>query len=123
MKTKPKTNNYKMENNITYEEYCRISEEFKKLLTELSFNKESGQDRKHLLDDYVDFMAKYPDYYTRQAEQRQEQAVEDISYVVNDAIEKLNERIRSGDCSAERCYAWLTTEKNFYEQTNMVYDC
>ena len=115
---KVKTNNYKMENNITYEEYCRISEEFKKLLTELEFNKESGQDRKHLLDDYVDFMSKYPDYYTRQAEQHQEQADEDISYGINDAIEKLNERIQTGDCSAGRCYAWLNMEKN-----RSSYDC
>ena len=111
-----------MENNITYEEYCRIAEEFKKLLTELEFNKESGQDRKHLIDDYVDFMSKYPDYYTRQAEQNQEQADEDISYVVNDAIEKLNERIQSGDCSAEKCYAWLTKEKNRYEHLDLIHD-
>ena len=41
---------------------------------------------------------------------------------VKDAIEKLNERLQSGDCSAERCYAWLTTEKNHYEQSNMVHD-
>ena len=112
-----------MENNITYEEYCRIIEEFKKLLTELEFNKESGQDRKDLFDDYVDFMSKYPDYYIRQAKQHQEQVDEDINYGVNDAIEKLNDRIQSGDCAAERCYAWLTTEKNFYEQSNMVHDC
>lgn len=112
-----------MENNITYEEYCRISKEFKKLLTELEFNKESGQDRKRLLDDYVDFMSKYPDYYTRQAEQHQEQTDEDISYGVNDAIEKLNEWIQTGDCSAGRCYAWLNMEKNRYEQSNMVHDC
>ena len=111
-----------MENNITYEKYCQISEEFKKLLTELEFNKESSQDRKCLLDDYVEFMSKYPDYYTRQADQHQEQADEDISYVVNDAIEKLNERIQSGDCSAERCYAWLTTEKNHYKDFDLVYD-
>ena len=107
-----------MENKITYEEYCRISEEFKKLLTELEFNKESGQSRKHLLDDYVDFMLKYSDYYTRQAEQHYEQSDEDISYVVNDAIEKLNERIQSEDCSAGRCYAWLNMEKN-----RLSYDC
>ena len=115
---KVKTNNYKMENKITYEEYCRISEEFKKLLTELEFNKESGQDRKCLLDDYVDFMSKYPDYYTRQAKQHQKQTDEDISYGVNDAIEKLNDRIQSGDCSSERCYAWLNMEKN-----RLSYDC
>ena len=107
-----------MDNKITYEEYCRISEEFKKRLTELEFNKESGQDRKHLIDDYVDFMLKHTDYYTRQAEQHQKQADEDINYVVNDAIEKLNERLQSGDCSAERCYAWLTKEKN-----RLSYDC
>ena len=113
-----------MENNITYEEYCRIVEEFKKLLTELEFNKESNQTRKCLLDDYVDFMSKYPDYYTRQAEQHYEQEDEDINYVVNDAIEKLNERLQSGDCSAERCYAWLNMEKNHlqYEQHGMVHD-
>ena len=111
-----------MDNKITYEEYCRISEEFKKRLTELEFNKESGQNRKCLLDDYVEFMSKYPDYYTRQAEQRQEQADEDISYVVNDAIEKLNDRIQSGDCSAERCYAWLTKEKNRYEHLDLIHD-
>ena len=111
-----------MENNITYEEYCRIVEEFKKLLTELEFNKESGQDRKHLIDDYVDFMLKHTDYYTRQADQHQEQADEDISYVVNDAIEKLNERIQSGDCSAEKCYAWLTKEKNRYEHLDLIHD-
>ena len=111
-----------MENNITYEEYCRIVEEFKKLLTELEFNKESNQTRKCLLDDYVDFMSKYPDYYTRQAEQHQKQADEDINYVVNDAIEKLNERIQSGDCSAERCYAWLTKEKNRYEHLDLIHD-
>lgn len=120
---KTKTNNYKMENNISYEEYCQIIEEFKKLLTELEFNKESGQSRKHLLDDYVDFMLKYPDYYTRQTEQQQKQADEDISYVVNDAIEKLNERIQSGDCSAERCYSWLTMEKNHYEDFDLVHNC
>lgn len=112
-----------MDNCITYEEYCQISEEFKKLLTELEFNKESDQDRKHLLDDYVDFMSKYPDYYTRQAEQCHEQADEDISYVVNDAIEKLNDRIQSGDCSAERCYSWLNMEKNRYEDFDLVHDC
>lgn len=112
-----------MENNITYEEYCRISEEFKKRLTELEFNKESGQDRKRLLDDYVAFMLKHTDYYTRQAEHHQEQTDEDISYGVNDAIEKLNERIQSGDCSTGRCYAWLNMEKNCYEQSNMVHDC
>ena len=112
-----------MENNITYEEYCRIVEEFKKLLTELEFNKESGQDRKCLLDDYAEFMSKYPDYYTRQAEQHQKQADEDINYVVNDAIEKLNERLQSGDCSAERCYAWLTKEKNYYDHLDLVNDC
>ena len=111
-----------MENNITYEEYCRIIEEFKKLLTELSFNKESGQDRKCLLDDYVDFISKYPDYYIRQAEQHREQEDEDISYVVNDAIEKLNERIQTGDCSAERCYAWLTKEKNYYDHLDLVHN-
>ena len=111
-----------MENNITYEEYCRIVEEVKKLLTELSFNKESVQDRKHLLDDYVNFMLKYPDYYTRQAEQYQKQEDEDISYVVNDGIEKLNERIQSGDCSAEGCYAWLTKEKNRYEHLDLIHD-
>ena len=111
-----------MENNITYEEYCQISEEFKKLLTELSFNKESNQARKCLLDDYVAFMLKHTDYYTRQAEQNQEQADEDISYVVNDAIEKLNERIQSGDCSAEGCYAWLTKEKNRYEHLDLIHD-
>ena len=111
-----------MDNKITYQEYCRISEEFKKRLTELEFNKESGQDRKHLIDDYVDFMLKHTDYYTRQADQHQEQADEDISYVVNDAIEKLNERIQSGDCSAEKCYAWLTKEKNRYEHLDLIHD-
>ena len=112
-----------MENKITYEEYCRISEEFKKRLTELEFNKESGQDRKHLIDDYVDFMSKYPDYHIRYTEQHQKQADEDISYVFNDEIEKLNERIQSGDCSAEQCYAWLNMEKNHYEDFDLVHDC
>ena len=111
-----------MDNCITYEEYCQISEEFKKLLTELEFNKESGQSRKCLLDDYVAFMLKHMDYYTRQAEQHQKQADEDINYVVNDAIEKLNERLQSGDCSAERCYAWLTKEKNRYEHLDLIHD-
>ena len=111
-----------MENNITYEEYCCIVEEFKKLLTELSFNKESDQARKCLLDDYVAFMLKHTDYYTRQAEQHQKQADEDINYVVNDAIEKLNDRIQSGDYSAERCYSWLTTEKNYYDHLDLVHD-
>ena len=119
-----KTNNYKMDNNInsiTYEQYCLIIEQYKKLLTELPFNKESTQVRKRLLD-YVDFMLKYPDYYTRYTEQHQKQEGEDISYIVNDAIEKLNERLQSGDCSAERCYAWLMMEKNSYEQSRMVHD-
>lgn len=111
-----------MENNITYEEYYRFNEEFKKLLTEFPFNKESAQDRKCILNDYVSFMSKYPDYYTRQAKQCHEQADEDISYVVNDVIEKLNERIQSGDCSAERCYAWLTTEKNYYDHLDLVHN-
>lgn len=120
---KMKIINYKMDNCITYEEYCLVSEQFKKRLTELPFNKESIQDRKRLLDDYVDFMSKYPDYYTRQAEQHQKQADEDINYVVNDAIEKLNERLQSGDCSAEGCYTWLTTEKNYYDYLDLVHDC
>ena len=111
-----------MDNNITYEQYCLVSEQYKKLLTDLSFNKESIQDKNRLIDDYADFMLKYPDYYTRYTEQYREQEDEDISYVVNDAIEKLNERIQSGDCSAERCYAWLMMEKNSYEQSNMVHD-
>ena len=111
-----------MDNKITYEEYCRISEEFKKRLTELPFNKESDQDRKRILNDYVDFMSKHSDYYIRQAEQNCEQEDEDISYVVNDGIEKLNERIQSGDCSAEGCYAWLTKEKNRYEHLDLIHD-
>ena len=39
-----------------------------------------------------------------------------------DAIEKLNDRIQSGDCSAERCYAWLTKEKNRYEHLDLIHD-
>lgn len=112
-----------MDNNISYEEYCLVSEQFKKRLTELEFNKESGQDRKYLLDEYVDFMLKYPDYYTRYTEHHREQEDEDISYVVNDAIEKLNERIQSGDCSTGRCYAWLMMEKNHYEDFDLVHNC
>lgn len=110
-------------NNITYEEYCLVSKQYKKRLSELPFNKESDQDRKCLLDDYVDFMSKYLDYYTRYKDQHHEQADEDISYVVNDEIEKLNERIQSGDCSAERCYDWLIMEKNHYEHLDLVHDC
>ena len=72
-----------MENNITYEEYCRISEEFKKRLIEIPFNKESYQDRKRLLNDYVDFMSKHSDYYIRQAEQNCEEEDEDISYTLS----------------------------------------
>ena len=111
-----------MDNNITYEQYCLIIDQYKKLLAELPFNKESTQDRKRLIDDYVDFMLKFPDYYTRYTEQHREQEDEDISYVFNDAIEMLNERIQSGDSSAERCYSWLMMEKNSYEQFNMVHD-
>ena len=67
-------------------------------------------------------MSKHSDYYIRQAEQNCEQEDEDISYVVNDGIEKLNERIQSGDCSAEKCYAWLTKEKNRYEHLDLIHD-
>lgn len=109
-----------MDNNITYEQYCLVSEQYKKLLAELPFNKESTQDRKRLLDDCVDFMSKYPDYYNRYTEQHLKQEDEDISYVVNDVIEKLNERIQSGDSSADRCYSWLMIEKNSYEQSKFV---
>ena len=110
-------------NNITYKQYCLISEQYKKRLFELPFNKESIQDRKCLLDVYVNFMLKYPDYHIRYTEQHQKQADEDISYVFNDEIEKLNERIQSGDCSAEQCYAWLNMEKNHYEDFDLVHDC
>lgn len=99
-------------NSITYEQYCLVIEQYKKRMTELPFNKESSQDRKCILDDYIDFMLKYPDYYNRYTEQHKVQEDEDISYVVNDAIEKLNERLQSGDCSAEQSYAWLNMEKN-----------
>ena len=109
-----------MNNNITYEQYCLVIEQYKKLLAELPFNKESSQDRKRILDDYVDFMLKYPEHHTRYKEQHWKQEDEDISYVVNDAIEKLDERLQSGDCSAERCYAWLMMEKNRYEQSGFV---
>ena len=110
-------------NNITYEEYCLVSEQYKKRLSELPFNKESIQDRKCILDVYVDFMLKYPDYHIRYTDQHHDQADEDIGYVVNDEIEKLNRRIQSGDCSAEQCYAWLNMEKNHYEDFNLVHDC
>ena len=109
-------------NNITYEEYCLVSEQYKKRLSELPFNKESIQDRKYILDDYVDFMLKYPDYHIRYTDQHYEQADEDIGYVVNDEIEKLNRRIQSGDCSAEQCYAWLMMEKIRYEDFDLVHD-
>ena len=111
-----------MENNITYEEYCLVIEQYKKRLSELPFNKESIQDRKYILDDYVDFMLKYPDYHIRYTDQHYEQADEDIGYVVNDEIEKLNRRIQSGDCSAEQCYAWLMMEKIRYEDFDLVHD-
>lgn len=103
-------------NSITYEQYCLVIEQYKKLLAELPFNKESTQDRKHLIDDYVDFMLKFPDHYNRYTEQHHKQEDEDISYVVNDAIEKLDEHLQSRDYSAERCYSWLMMEKNSYEQ-------
>lgn len=114
-----------MDNNITYEQYCLVIEQYKKQMSELPFNKESAQDRKRLHDDYVDFMLKYTDYYTRYTEQHCEQADEDISYVVNDVIEKLNDRLQSGDYSAEQCYDWMMMEKNClqYEYPGLVHDC
>ena len=111
-----------MDNNITYEEYSLVIEQHKKRLFKLPFNKETIQDRKYILDDYVDFMLKYPDYHIRYTEQHQEQEDKDINYVVNDAIEKLNERIQSGDCSVGRCYAWLMMEKIRYEDFDLVHD-
>lgn len=68
-----KTNNYKMDNNITYEQYCLIIEQYEKLLAALQFNKKCSQIRKRLIDNYVDFMLKYPDYHTRYTEQHQKQ--------------------------------------------------
>lgn len=113
-----------MENNITYEQYLLIGEQYKKRLAELPFNKESKQDRKRILDEYIDFMLKYSDYYFKYTEEHRSQETKDISSEVNDVIKKFNERINSGDYSAEQCYGWLMMEKNRLqcEHPGMVHD-